>query len=185
MTIEKKITAAMAIQLISGRPRSSVLGNALNGSLNSCALIHLPSDNRKIVPRKIVIVPRVTTIGGISSFQTRMPFTIPSSAPNATAMTMIMGTGSPGIATLIIETTMPVRARFAATLRSIQRVRITIIWPMANRISGAVSLKTLARFDGVMNAGKRVAMITRRRAIAPVRSTSRDMRICFGMVRPF
>ena len=43
----------MAIQLITGRPRSSARGNALNGSLNSCALTHLPSDKiRKIVPRK-------------------------------------------------------------------------------------------------------------------------------------
>jgi hypothetical protein len=39
-----------------------------------------------------------------------------------------------------------------------QRVRITIIWPMASRISGAVSLNTLARFAGVMKAGNRDAI---------------------------
>ncbi len=101
-----------------------------------------------MMPRKIVIVPSVTTIGGMLSFQTSKPLNMPMSAPSPMATTRITGTGTPGAATFSIATTMPVSARFAATDRSMHLVRITTIWPSASRISGEVSLKTLARFDG-------------------------------------
>ena len=100
------------------------------------------------MPRKMVMVPSVTTMGGMSSFHTRMPLNMPITAPSVTATTRITATGKPGKATLIIDTTMPVSARLAATERSMHLVRITIIWPMARRISGEVSLNTSARFDG-------------------------------------
>ena len=44
----------------------------------------------------MVIVPRVTTIGGISNFQTNSPLKIPISVPSATATSMITNTGIVG-----------------------------------------------------------------------------------------
>ena len=51
---------------------------------------------------------------------------------------------------------MPARARFAATDRSIERVRSTGICARASRIRIDVSSSTLFRFVGVTNWGKRV-----------------------------
>ena len=79
------------------------------------------------MPRKIVIVPSVTTIGGIASFQTRIPLNIPSRVPKPMAMSTMKITGRPGAAMLIRDTTIPVSARLAATDRSMHFVRITII----------------------------------------------------------
>ena len=82
---------------------------------------------RKTIPLNIVIVPSVTTIGGISNFQTKRPLKAPITAPSPTATIIITTTGTPGAATLIIATTRPVNAKFAATLKSMHLVRITII----------------------------------------------------------
>ena len=79
---------------------------------------------------------------------------MPMIVPSTSAMTRMTGTGMPGDATLMSATTMPVSARLAATDRSMHLVRMTIICPSAKRISGEVSLKTPARLDGVIKAGK-------------------------------
>lgn len=88
----------------------------------------------------MVSVPRVTTIGGMSSFQTSAPLIMPSKVPSATAARMISGIGRPGKAAFSIAATMPESARLAAIERSMQRVRITAIWPSARMIRIDVSL---------------------------------------------
>ena len=128
------------------------------------------------MPRKIVIVPSVTTIGGISSFHTKMPLIAPRNAPRNSEIAIITGTGRSGAATLIIAQTMPVRARFAATDRSIQRVRITTICPSARMISGEVSVNTPIRFDGATKPANRVEINARSARMAPKRIASRDLR---------
>ena len=127
ITMVKAIKTKIAVQLIVGTPKNSARGNALNASVISWLLTHLPSEIRNIIPRKMVIVPSVTTIGGISSFQTSMPLKAPIKVPRPIATIMITTTGTPGATTLIIATTIPVKARFAATLKSMHFVNITII----------------------------------------------------------
>ncbi len=112
-------------------------------------------------------------MGGMDSFQTRIPFTAPIIAPSASAMTMMTGMGKPGMATLIMATAMPVRARLAATDKSMQRVRITTICPNASMINGAVSLNTLARFPGATKPEKREATSMSKTRIAVARMVSR------------
>ncbi|MCY1251177.1 hypothetical protein D9M72_649100 [compost metagenome] len=53
---------------------------------------------------------------------------------------MMTGIGRPGNAAFSIAATMPESARFAAIDRSMQRVRITAIWPSARMIRIEVSL---------------------------------------------
>ena len=89
------------------------------------------------------------------------------------AMAMIIGIGSPGTATFSIATAMPVSARFAATDRSMQRVRMTTIWPKARMINGAVSLNTLAKLDGATKPENRVAISASSRRIAALKMVSR------------
>ena len=72
------------------------------------------------------------------------------------------------------DTTIPVNAKLAATDRSIHFVRITIICPIAKRISGEVSLNTDARLVGVIKAGNLLAIIPSTMAIARSKSASRE-----------
>ena len=61
--------------------------------------------------------------------------------------------GTPGKAALSMAATMPVSARLAAMERSIERVRMTAIWPSARIIKIDVSLKTVARLTGRAKPG--------------------------------
>jgi len=71
---------------------------------------------------------------------------------------------------------MPVRARFAATDRSIERVRSTGICARASRIRIDVSSSTLFRFVGVTNWEKRVPM-------APLSNRVRSRRLASRLRR--
>jgi hypothetical protein len=102
-------------------------GRALKGALISWLLTHFPSEIRKIVPRKMVMVPSVTTMGGMFNFHTSRPLNMPKAVPKPTATTTVTTNGRSGAATFIIATAMPVSARLAATDRSMHLVRITII----------------------------------------------------------
>ena len=156
-----------------GNPKNSARGKPVKAADISCELTHLPSEIKKMIPRKIVMVPRVTTMGGMASFHTKSPLIAPMIAPSRIAIAIIIGIGRPGIATLTIATAIPVSARFAATDRSMQRVRITTICPNARIISGAVSLNTLARLDGVTKPANREEIRIRSNRIAPANTPSR------------
>jgi len=82
--------------------------------------------------------------------------------------------GMPGMAAFSIATTMPLSARLAAMERSMQRVRITAVWPSARMMRMAVSLKTWARLSGLMNPGKRAAISASSAAMAIASKASRD-----------
>ena len=138
-----------------GIPSNWSLGSALNAGLISCALIHWPSDSKKMTPLKMVNVPSVTTIGGMSSFHTNSPLILPSKAPSTIASTTNKGIGIAGAVALSMAVHMPTSARLAAMDRSMQRVRMTAICPSARIISIDVSLKTLDSDLMDANCGKR------------------------------
>ena len=92
-------------------------------------------------------------MGGMPSSATRLPFTRPKPRPiTSPAMTKTTD-GSSGCARPSMAVSMPVRARLAATDRSMPRVRITIIWAMAIMNKKAVSFSVDTRLSGVPKAG--------------------------------
>jgi hypothetical protein len=107
-------------------------------------------------------VPSVTTMEGMPTKATSAPLRKPSHAPTAVATRIVAMTGSWGACSESRATTMPERARFAATDRSMPRVRITTIWARAIMARMAVSVSTPLRLPGVRNTGAR----------APTASTS-------------
>ncbi len=159
---------------MTGSPRMIPRGSALKLSLIWWALTQAPLVIRKIDPRKIVIVPSVTTIEGIPSFQTRSPLMLPRVAPSPIAARSTSGSGTP--APFSNAATIPHSARLAATERSMHFVRMTIIWPSASSIRGAVSLNTFARLAGSTKAGNRRVTIPMVRMIASASSASRCIR---------
>ncbi len=121
----------------------------------------------------MVSVPSVTTMGGMPSHQTRTPLSEPRNAPMPTAMTIRSGSGMPGKAALVIATAMPVKARLAATERSMDFVRMTAIWPSARMMRMEVSLKMLTRLPGRPKPGARIAKPAIMTMMIPASSHSR------------
>jgi len=112
-----------------------------------------PPPTTTIIPRKIASVPSVTTIGGMPSPAISAPLTSPKPRPIAKPRTAKASAGRPGWARATIAVSIPVRARLAATERSMPRVRITAIWASAIMNRKAVSFMVPARLSGVTNTG--------------------------------
>ena len=103
----------------------------------------------------MVSVPSVTTIDGMLSFQTSRPLTAPRIAPLIAAMASKIGTGMPGYAAFRSATIMPDKARVAAIDRSIERVRITTIWPKARITRIEVLLNISSKLEVAPKPGAR------------------------------
>ena len=92
------------------------------------------------MPRPIVIRISVATKGWMPMTETRTPFHSPASAPAPSASSS--ATGRPQPAVIAVAATAPQIAMMVPTERSMPRVAMTSVIPVASSATGAARLAT-------------------------------------------
>src|SRR6266545_4534796 len=125
----------------------------------------------------MLIVPSVTTMAGISRNAIRVPLSAPRKRPRPSERRSVSPTGMSGCALDRRAMTIPVSAMFAATERSMPRVRSASIWASAMMARMAPSVTRVSMLPALRNTGARSAIAPSSTATRIASAVSRRRRM--------